>query len=63
MALGESFSLIPLITQFPVGSEIVPVSNEDPSSTEPRNTTNSKRERELTGECKCLQTPSLTMAT
>jgi hypothetical protein len=63
MASGESSSFIPLVTQFPVGPEIVPVSNEDPSSTEPSNTTNSKRERELTGECKYLQTPGLTMAT
>jgi hypothetical protein len=51
MASGESSSFIPHVTQFPVGPEIVPVSNEDLSSTEPSNTTNSKRERELTGKC------------
>jgi hypothetical protein len=51
MVSGESSSFIPLVTQFLVGHEIVPMSNEYPSSTEPSNTTNSKRERELTGEC------------
>jgi hypothetical protein len=33
MASGESSSSIPLVTQFPVGPEIILVSNKDPSST------------------------------